>query len=117
MQLSKHFRAEEFECRHCNQGTVHPHIIAILELVRHYFQQPVYVTSGYRCTTHNHNVGGAPRSFHLSGQAVDFAVADIKPHVVAEFLREVFPNDYGIEAYENAGFVHVDLGEKRTWKN
>lgn len=43
----------------------------ILQPLRRMLGVPIYVTSGYRCKTLNDRVGGAKKSQHLVGQAVD----------------------------------------------
>jgi len=43
----------------------------VLEPLRQYANEPVIITSGYRCPTLNNLVGGAVHSQHLTGEAVD----------------------------------------------
>ena len=50
------------------------HVYTILQPVRDYFQQPVFITSGKRSLGLNHAVGGAPTSDHLDTMAVDWCV-------------------------------------------
>ena len=50
----------------------------VLEPIRQAFGQPIVVNSGYRCRQLNIAVGGAKRSFHLSGRAADI-VAGLTP--------------------------------------
>ena len=42
-----------------------------LEVVRLELGKPLRIRSWYRCPKHNANVGGAPKSIHLAGAAVD----------------------------------------------
>ena len=70
--LSAHFSRSEFKCRHC--GHLHgpsPALVVVLERIRAYRGTPIRVVSGYRCPTHNANVGGAKNSRHLYGDAAD----------------------------------------------
>lgn len=73
MRVSPHFLQREFACRHCGQARVSPHLVEHLERLRAIVGEPLVVVSGYRCPTHNKAVGGAPRSYHLLGEAVDLA--------------------------------------------
>jgi hypothetical protein len=62
--LSPHFRESEFTCNHCNSLEGHStsqELLNVLEDVRaHFGAAPITINSGYRCETHNRNVGGAP---------------------------------------------------------
>ena len=49
----------------------------VLEPIRQAFGQPIVVNSGYRCRQLNIAVGGAKRSFHLSGRAADIRAANV----------------------------------------
>lgn len=66
--------------------------------------KPLSITSGYRCEKHNKAVGGAPRSKHLSGIAVDIIVL---PSDRFEFLS--LATDYGFKGIGLAQtFIHLD---------
>ena len=43
-----------------------------LEAVREFLGRPMIVSSGYRCPELNAAIGGAPKSAHMTGFAVDF---------------------------------------------
>lgn len=113
--MSKHFGKNEFTCNHCGAlEHLSTELVAVLELVRHHFGKPVVVNSGYRCETHNKNVGGAPKSKHLLGIAADIRISGVKPKEVYDFLGGVFPDQYGIGLYDS--FTHIDVREgKGRW--
>jgi zinc D-Ala-D-Ala carboxypeptidase len=69
--LSAHFSRYEFRCHHCGLVEVDHLLVARLELLRAAVGKPLRIVSGYRCPTHNAQVGGAPHSYHLTGAAVD----------------------------------------------
>lgn len=73
---------------------------------------PVTVSSTCRGKSHNRKVGGAPKSKHLTGDAVDFRVHGKWGGVYA-FLRG---KGYvgGVKHY-GGGLFHADNGDKRTW--
>ena len=50
----------------------------VLEPIRQAFGQPIVVNSGYRCRQLNIAVGGAKRSFHLSGRAADIVAGPVQ---------------------------------------
>lgn len=117
--VSEHFRAAEFACNHC--GKLHPSgvmppkdLLDILEGVRAHFGVPVAVNSGYRCPTHNKNVGGATSSRHMDGDASDIMLSGVDPRLVYEYLDGVVGNLGGVGKYNT--FTHVDVrGHKARW--
>lgn len=105
---TKHFKVSEFECK-CGQCDIKldSELMAVCELIRLRFNQPVIITSGYRCPTHNANVGGAKGSKHMEGIAADIKVKNTSPDTVYSFLDETFPTSYGIGLYKS--WVHIDV--------
>ena len=57
------------------------------------------ITSACRCISHNHIVGGKPRSMHLLGMACDIIVNGITPERVYNYLDNKYPNSKGIGSY------------------
>jgi uncharacterized protein YcbK (DUF882 family) len=70
------------------------------------------VNSTCRSPTHNARVGGAKRSFHLTGNAADFRVSS-SPQAVLAFLRA--RRDVGGLKHYGGGLFHIDTGPRRTW--
>jgi hypothetical protein len=73
---------------------------------------PVTVNSTCRSTGRNRAVGGAPRSKHLSGDAVDFRVRGNVGAVYA-YLKSV--GSVGGLKHYGGGLFHIDNGERRSW--
>ncbi len=73
---------------------------------------PVTVNSTCRSRRHNALVGGARRSQHLTGNAVDFRVHG-NVNAVSAFLRN--SGSVGGFKHYGGGLFHIDLGPKRTW--
>lgn len=73
---------------------------------------PVTVNSTCRNPARNRRVGGAPRSYHLTGNAVDFRVRGSYGAVLAYLGRQRSVG--GLKHYGN-GVFHVDTGPRRTW--
>lgn len=73
-QLSPHFNVQEFKCK-C--GKEHEILIAkelVNKLEKLYSAlncSKIIVTSGYRCTNHDKNVGGSGYDQHTKGNAAD----------------------------------------------
>ena len=91
MQITKHFSVWEFEHSSYAQqrgisnkipesmkANVRHLCTTILEPLRAYAKEPVIITSGYRCPAVNNSseVGGAPNSQHMYGQAADIRCRD-----------------------------------------
>jgi hypothetical protein len=72
----------------------------------------VRVNSTCRSKTHNARVGGASRSYHLTGQAVDFRIAG-NPKAVSQFL--LGKKTVGGLKHYGFGVFHIDTGPRRTW--
>ena len=96
MKITEHFKLEEFERSDTAKRTgidntvpnrLLPNIQAlcenVLESLRQQFDEPVYISSGYRCPRLNKAVNGAKKSQHMKGQA-----ADIYSRQGAKRLRE-----------------------------
>lgn len=72
----------------------------------------VRVNSTCRSHEHNRRVGGAGRSLHLSGDAVDFRVFG-NVGAVASYLRS--HGSVGGYKHYGGGLFHIDNGERRSW--
>ncbi|HIK46887.1 MAG TPA: DUF882 domain-containing protein, partial [Leptolyngbyaceae cyanobacterium M65_K2018_010] len=85
-----------------------------LQPVRNRLGRPFQVNSWYRPPEINAAVGGAPRSQHLQGNAVDLQVQGLSGRQVANSVMLTWPGGIGI--YGNMpSVIHLDLGPKRTW--
>lgn len=109
-KITEHFKKKEMACKHCGKVKYDIALMAKLELVRLYLNEPITINSGYRCEIHNKNVGGAKNSLHLKGKAVDIRAKNQKELI--RIVEKVFTNG-GIGYYKS--FIHVDVGPKRRW--
>lgn len=71
----------------------------------------VTVNSTCRSPAHNRRVGGASKSYHLTGDAVDFRVHGSASAALA-YLRSSGAG--GIKHY-GGGLFHIDTGPRRSW--
>ncbi len=89
MRLSEHFTLQEFErSRKAQELGIDNHVPArlipaleqlcqqVLEPLRIYAEEPVVISSGYRCPRLNRLVGGALLSQHVKGEAADIRIPD-----------------------------------------
>ena len=110
MQLSKHFKLEEFtkSMTATRKGikndagagdikNLENVCYEILEPVRAKFEKPITITSGYRSEELCEAIGSKKTSQHAKGQAVDF------DQLILEFYN---PDDNA------SGWVHISYNEK-----
>lgn len=107
-RLSPNFLETEFSCNHCgNVLDISQTLIDVLQDVRNHFNAGVIVNSGYRCPTHNRNVGGSANSQHLRGTAADIRVSNVSPATVHRYLADKYAGRFGLGRYNT--FTHVDV--------
>lgn len=83
----------------------------MLQRIREHFGRPIIISSGYRCVAHNTKVGGASRSFHISGMAADFTITGVLPSVVQKEVAKMMQDgrllNGGLGIYNT--FTHYDI--------
>ena len=126
MFTAKFFKEGEFACKcggkYCNGfpvNNIDDRLLAILDEARADAGAPIIITSGYRCPTHNANIGGAKDSYHTRGMAADVCCAGVSPKNLAALIRAVMVRkglQGGLQNYDKEGFVHVDTrGQWARW--
>ncbi|MDJ0706612.1 MAG: D-Ala-D-Ala carboxypeptidase family metallohydrolase [Leptolyngbyaceae cyanobacterium MO_188.B28] len=90
-------------------------IAKVMEEVRSLLgDKPIQVNSWYRDPATNRRVGGASRSRHLSGDAVDFVVKGMTPFQVYDKLNPWWGARGGLAS--SSVFTHIDArGYKARW--
>jgi len=90
----------------------------LLDAARHFHKDLIQIVSGYRAPKYNlmlrkkgHRV--ARDSQHTLGHAVDFYLPGISTEDLYDY--EMQHQLGGVGKYISDGFVHVDVGRKRTW--
>ena len=130
MQLSKHFKLEEFEksmtaTRKGIENKADSGIIknltdlcyGVLEPVRAKFEKPIIITSGYRSPELNRAIGSkSDTSQHCKGEAVDFEIAGVSNLQVALWIQNNTDFDQLIlefwkDGEPNSGWVHCSYKE------
>lgn len=118
MKLSEHFDSSEFACK-CGCGGMHngaginPRLVQVLECMRSIIGEPLELSCGYRCPSHNAEVGGVWNSQHVYGNAADVQCPD---NVALDDLYDAaeYAGADGIGRYSWG--VHVDVrGYKARW--
>ncbi|PKF51035.1 DUF882 domain-containing protein [Enterovibrio nigricans] len=91
-------------------------LVAICGLVK--APNPITMVSGYRSPATNEmlrNGGGgqAKKSYHMTGQAIDFFVEGVPLASLRKAALSL--NAGGVGYYPKSGFIHVDTGPVRAW--
>ena len=77
----------------------------VLNPIREFMNEPIYVNSGYRCPLLNKAVGGVAGSQHVVGQAADITTRSRKNDLIMErYIEENLTFDQMI-VYKN--FIHI----------
>lgn len=111
-KLSTNFKSAEFDCHGkgcCSSTEVDAKLVNYLQKIRDHFGKSVTISSGYRCSRHNKNVGGATGSYHTKGKAADIYIKGVAPAEIAKYAESI--GVLGIGLYETAKdgyFVHID---------
>jgi len=86
-------------------------VTSVLDPLRRHLGKPVRVTSGFRSLLVNREVGGSPRSRHLTGEAADIKIDGIDAHDIVEALLLAAPDFDQAIAYapERGGHVHIGI--------
>lgn len=103
---TSYFTDKELQCKcGCKEVNMNPDFLAKLNYARELAGKGWKVNSGYRCAKHNAAVGGAKKSSHTTGFAVDISAptSQKKFEIVTCALKAGF-NRIGI----GKNFVHLD---------
>ena len=122
----KHFTFKEFtrsttaerleidnQPEHNNEQDVYAHIellvVKLLDPIRDYVAEPIYITSGYRSQELNKAVGGVHDSQHRKGQAADIRIGNLTGSLLTDVFWEIsYKFDYDQLIYHNRqGFMHI----------
>lgn len=85
----------------------------VLDPLRRKLNKPIRITSGYRSPEVNAAVGGSKTSDHMTGRAVDLAVAGMSAREIADVIRGMnLPYDQLIVySPDRGGHLHVSYRE------
>ena len=111
VRLSTNFHRREFACRGKNccgdSFPVMPELVIILQAIRDEFGLTMHVSSGFRCNTHNAQVGGSDWSWHTIGGAADCLILkSVTYHTMYQFCKTI-PELGGLGIYDD--HYHFDV--------
>jgi uncharacterized protein YcbK (DUF882 family) len=107
--LSIHFSKAEFACRCCGELRIDKRLIDALEGLRSLAGQAILIHDGYRCPTHNQEVGGVTDSEHTRGLAADVAIPGLSVQQMYDLALQIPTLAAGGIGVYDGGFLHVDV--------
>ncbi len=121
-QLSEHFNVKEFGCK-C--GKEHETLInsELIEKLEQLYSalgcSKIIVTSGYRCTAHDKNVGGSGSGQHTKGNAADICCYGQDGQPISSKVVCCKAQDIGFTGIANITaayiYTHVDVRSGSKW--
>lgn len=113
--LSEHFSRAEMACKCCGElpenGISQALLDGLEKLRADIGNEPIYISSAYRCRTHNWEIGGVPNSDHMKGKAADIYVKGMNAYRLGLKCQRIFD---GVGIYTTDDFVHVDMRSDGT---
>ena len=121
-QLSPHFNAKEFRCK-CGKEhdfEVNEKLVENLEKLYEALDcSKIIVTSGYRCTAHDKNVGGNGTGQHTKGNAADICCYGQDGQPISSKTVCCTAQDIGFGGIANIDtsyqYTHVDVRTGSKW--
>ncbi len=121
-QLSPHFNVREFCCK-CgkeHEFQINDELIEKLEKLYAALNcSKIIVTSGYRCVTHDKNVGGSGTGQHTLGNAADICCYGQDGQPISSKVVCCKAQDIGFRGIANITaayiYTHVDVRDKGKW--
>ncbi len=98
---------------------IQPKLVALsVAAARHFKKTEIHMISGYRSSKYNLMLRKKGRqvarnSQHTLGRAIDIRIPGVSTKALRTWLRKHHKG--GVGYYPNSGFVHIDVGLKRSW--
>lgn len=95
-------------------GNVDTGLLGTYERIQKRFGRDLPINSGYRSPQRNFAAGGAKRSQHMEGNALDIDVRDLSKQDRLRLIQIASEEGItGVGVYDNA--LHFDTGPRRAW--
>jgi len=121
--MTKNFNIKEFNCKcGCEMpDDVRKNVEILaknLQIVRDILDEPINISSAYRCEAHNKDIGGVSNSQHILGKASDLVVKNLSTDKVYTALDRLMDGKFisqgGLGKYNT--FTHYDIrGHEARW--
>lgn len=112
-----YFTQNEFRCNckkcknHANPTHVNAKLLTYLEQMRIYFNKPLFVTSGLRCSAYNKTLKGAVKnSAHVRGCAADVYIKGVSPADIVKYWKSLDVGYCYCGTSNMGNAAHVQIG-------
>ena len=123
-KITDNFKVKEFACKGNDSDFLLIDIDVVKTLqscVRNKYGIPIIILSGFRTQAYNQSCGGAPKSKHLEGGAIDFTFANQK--IFIDKHKEIIKTliDAGIKGIglyikdRKPPYIHIDNREQKCY--
>lgn len=109
------FKPRELACKGTGRLYLRREAVVALQALRRDVGKPLVILSAYRSPEHNARVGGAKNSKHMEGHAFDVSMVGHDPHDFEAKARRHGFKGFGYYPNSNPPFMHIDMGEARSW--
>ena len=109
----EYFTVDELKCKGTDECHMDEQFMIQLEALRHEFNEPMIISSGYRSVGYNTTIGGASNSPHLHGKAVDVVISGKKAYRLIKLAIQHGFSGIGVSQRGAHGkrFIHIDTME------
>lgn len=99
---------------HVDLDGVKPIVLNRFEALQNQWGRPLPINSGHRDKVYNKRAGGADKSQHIHGNALDVDVSSYSKEERQQLIAMASAMGFtGIGVYNNA--LHFDMGDRRAW--
>ena len=108
-----YFSVDELKCKGTDECEMDEGFMEKLEALRHEFNEPMIVSSGYRHESYNQVIRGAKNSPHLYGKAVDIVISGKSAYRLMKLSIEHGFTGIGVSQRgpHEKRFLHIDTME------
>ena len=109
----EYFSVDEHKCKGTDECEMDEEFMEKLEALRHEFNEPMIVSSGYRHESYNQVIRGAKNSPHLYGKAVDIVISGKSAYRLMKLSIEHGFTGIGVSQRgpHEKRFLHIDTME------
>jgi len=106
----EYFSVDELKCKGTDECNMDEGFMERLVTLRHKFNKPMVISSGYRSSSYNQVIGGARTSPHLYGKAVDVLVSGKAAHKLIGLAIQHGFTGIGVSqrGSHESRFLHLD---------
>ena len=102
-----------YPCPCCGKGDIADELKVIISLLEDRLEEPLPVSSGFRCEKHNASLeGSSPNSSHLKGLAIDIPCRDSSFRW--RLLKALFDMSFSRIETTKPKHIHIDIDPNKA---